>query len=905
MADFSNIEPRPYREWGSKRVMTYVQWSRSYTITHLTHQGRLPPVPGFRKFADVFQMPISLIQRDGSYGRWEWTRFPQLYSSEAPYPLHRAFVPMECQRFPNFLEWRDTVRDVDGLLDVYWISPDHHIAVRRTGQSIILVLAKYFEIYRRMECRPVSTLPRRFSNGSAWRELLANGLLPMDIWQARQWNLSCRRLIMDSLGWMELAWRHLVHVWCCRAKNVLPNHYSRTRLVGVSVLHESPESIELAQDLARLGAPTWLVETKPETSRLERTPSGFHIGSAEYREAIDWMENQAYPKGSPSWNSALRERYQRNLMKSIKEGRYIQTDDYWYPPIKLSIPTTPGPFFVSPPKDASRARDLPLAWELALTMERLDNEDPAGAIRQLSKVLGTQILEVRRDDSPIQEPKWLSGGAFMHLPQVEEFATPNNLLLPTYGEDYPPHARRDQFVPAMDPISDHMDTLDSRSSAIPAASPQYDPEYDEVMNFLMAPAPPDPGSPTPDHSTLWTTPALMERMAPSAPPSLTSRLAPTGFQESDRIPGLLARMSDSLPSRQSASTIPSALSSDKKRLRSESPETSRTRVRELSPEDEEIASADFFPDIDGEIEPIPTEGAPPTFEVRGKGRAAQALWPPGSASFIVRLFPFRFKAKSKEDFEAAIMEKYPKATGYCLLGRGKQRELNLRFKQANPAAGVLENQSGEQATLLHEPLASIGREDLPFQDWSPDAKAAVESKVNKRRITRTSQFRLLPGMKPHLPDFVKTLLGPNSYRDARIAASEHTPHLEEEQRVVFDGAVVHFARGSSYRWMSRYRVEPLSLYTKIQEFRENHPEFTKEKAQFEKDIYIHLCHPLPPYFKLLLPIDGPYREALCDVARRLDPEPYSIRGLGTFSKELFIWSNDREEFEIVLDDLDL
>ena len=68
----------------------------------------------------------------------------------------------------------------------------------------------------------------------------------------------------------------------------------------------------------------------------------------------------------------------------------------------------------------------------------------------------------------------------------------------------------------------------------------------------------------------------------------------------------------------------------------------------------------------------------------------------------------------------------------------------------------------------------------------------------------------------------------------------------------------------------------------------------------------HLAYEQPMAFRFAIPMAGPSRDLLVWVVDQLPPiDPTSLLARGTYNTELFAWSNAREEYEIVLDNLSL
>ena len=124
---------------------------------------------------------------------------------------------------------------------------------------------------------------------------------------------------------------------------------------------------------------------------------------------------------------------------------------------------------------------------------------------------------------------------------------------------------------------------------------------------------------------------------------------------------------------------------------------------------------------------------------------------------------------------------------------------------------------------------------------------------------------------------------------------------------------IDYPAGSSYLVMTRYRIPPISfidlLTTQVERLKQDTP-LTLGSSLHLLDILLDtltklMAQPTPPSFKIPIPPEGFYREALESVANQFKTiTPSHALGKGSFVDELFIYEQGRIEFEIMLCDLE-
>jgi hypothetical protein len=189
-------------------------------------------------------------------------------------------------------------------------------------------------------------------------------------------------------------------------------------------------------------------------------------------------------------------------------------------------------------------------------------------------------------------------------------------------------------------------------------------------------------------------------------------------------------------------------------------------------------------------------------------------------------------------------------------------------------------------------------DDEHYHSWSPNAIYAAESAVTTHWETCKSIWPALPlGATPTdqgcstMVTSLKHFINPSWEENSACAPSSKRHYL-----------------------MSRYYASPSVLVSCLEERIEW---FTcmgilaanpcREATEFFRSILsCHLSYDKPTSLRIPLPMAGPSCELLVWVTGRLPQlDCTSFLAHGTYDTELFIWSSPREEYEIVLDDLNL
>jgi hypothetical protein len=111
-------------------------------------------------------------------------------------------------------------------------------------------------------------------------------------WQMLDWVEEVQQRLLDALGWMEFVMRQLVHHLTLVANFNPPRFVMEGRFVGVMVDLYYLDAVDLAEEIAKLGAPMWVISFAECSPPLTVVPPGaaakhpvlLHIMEAERRK---------------------------------------------------------------------------------------------------------------------------------------------------------------------------------------------------------------------------------------------------------------------------------------------------------------------------------------------------------------------------------------------------------------------------------------------------------------------------------------------------------------------------------------------------------------------------------------------------------------------------------------------
>ena len=269
------------------------------------------------------------------------------------------------------------------------------------------------------------------------------------------------------------------------------------------------------------------------------------------------------------------------------------------------------------------------------------------------------------------------------------------------------------------------------------------------------------------------------------------------------------------------------------------------------------------------------------------------------------------------------------AYGYLVRSTNNQTDVILAYRadREHNVLALLDNQNRASEQFPHsEPRLTrpIRANELPLIErisgWG-ELDAERDLLITTRAQWRREQFknRLHDEVLPKGWSF--NILGPRIdgretlYRRLEFDMGMILPSIQPVTSSFKKGPKAAYPKGSKFLVMRRYRMAALdflramSLYLQDQERRPTSTpnEFAAATIRPLLDLLEKILSArTPPSFQVPIPVDGPYRAALTSVARYYERSASGARlnTRGTFADEMFIFSGDREEFEVVLAERD-
>jgi hypothetical protein len=132
----------------------------------------------------------------------------------------------------------------------------------------------YYLAYHRLAHKPASEFNYEWSVSDKWLDYMqkANGIMLW--WQTLNWVEEVQRHLLDALGWLEFAMRQLVHDLTLVANFSPPRFITEGRFVGLMVDSYYQDAVDLAEEIAKLGAPVWVVSFAEHNPLLTVIPPG-------------------------------------------------------------------------------------------------------------------------------------------------------------------------------------------------------------------------------------------------------------------------------------------------------------------------------------------------------------------------------------------------------------------------------------------------------------------------------------------------------------------------------------------------------------------------------------------------------------------------------------------------------
>ena len=820
-----------------------------YSIQALNLPGPFPRVPGVPSYrSDPYSYQVEDFDELGGLGKFEWTRRTQLLPVDVEFPLHRAFVPLDLTAYE--FDIRKHVVQARG--------PDQSLRVLErayiekamsAGQGLARCLQRIRDVSLSSKVELLSEPDPDWHFGASWMRLLRLAGEPQQPWRAVLVAQELRRRIVDGVGYVCMATRVFIYFLGYQTLHEPARFRTTTRMAGLIVDMDNARSRQIGEGLADLGVPVWGMRILDPKPKLELIP----------RQSTH---------ESPMWKEAYEE--ERPRMRIVPEPTWL-TDR-----VQSKFELKLGDLY-------TRKLCHPITNRWSIQRGHPKQADKPGPYYRFHEAYQKELKKFGNEDYYECVLKWLQAapriGASLVLTEFRR----------AFGEATIPSA-----------------TLSG--SRFPPIQPIFHRNY-HLLEELA-------------HQSAY------EWTRPTAYPTI-----PYGSSLADRIAKPRARAFGAPEETGLGSRHPRSASPEERRVRhkrAHQPSTSKAKAPlppdddELSPyEDDEYerdANADELSPLEEpgsyrDTESTPHEDLTMPSDVkeaaseRGKDQvndpAPQPLDPSviwGASCHERRLFPVELSPfvyfGEKDYMERELCVRYQ---GIAVAWRLDGSHLFLVFNNKDGALRVIRNQQRAAAQFPTEPSAQAiplpPTTDL-FQPWSAHVIAFNEETVRVLREHRLTNWPPLPS----------TAIPAARGRDAITASIRHFINPSAASSSPAPSA------GENYHLMSRYAMSAGRLMKSLNEriawlTKAGVPSNNqgREATELLRNLLSrHLAYEQPTAFRFPIPLAGPSRDLFVWIVDQLPPvEPTSLLARGTYNMELFTWSNAREEYEIVLDNLSL
>jgi hypothetical protein len=390
------------------------------------------------------------------------------------------------------------------------------------------------------------------------------------------------------------------------------------------------------------------------------------------------------------------------------------------------------------------------------------------------------------------------------------------------------------------------------------------------------------------------------------PEALQTRLFDPSQRSYGAYPELLGRIEGGTPDPSSS-----------RRYRSESPEERHTRRRiqpsepfagpstshhDAPPLPDYETLSDFTLHGDAEVDPEALH-SPVAHSTEDDSRHVWDLDGSYKDSFPVELSPF-FYPHTDDRLEVEACTRYGAAVK---LWARTGNSLVLVFQNRKHAMMAIASQAKAAAVYPVEPSAeAISSVGLQVSTWS---SAALEDVGEGVRVRRKFRLDVCPIPEPQVIYSARGAVAqvltrpPDSVFQYKDLASFLYP----------SGSPETAEKGGSFRLMSRYRLAPATinwqLRERLQTMRDASVAHSAPIREATRTLAMilnrHMSYATPDGFRIALPLFGTPREAITFLTQYASFDSTSLLSRGTYQFEQFRWSPVAEEYEIVLDDLEL
>ena len=833
-----------------------------YTINSLNTPGAPPALHRRPPFVMTpYAYKPEHKDSNGSLGCFEWTQLPQ-YVEDVRYAVpHRAFVTRKpanlvitATRLPK-VEEVNPGADEDALL----IERDYLRRIRAQYETVRAAYHDFTNTFERMRLPVASTFDFNWAFGDEWTRLMNRSEGVFTRQELRVWTHEVRRRMVDGLAFTEFCLRQLVHHTLYLGAHDQPKWPTESRFTGVMVFEANEHAYKYGCELARLGAPIWTIRLRDQEPPLQIMPPGASHSHPLYRG----LRSDAYRRYQPRERAEKEFRFAfEHWGKELIRRNQGTEEEIWWMRERTSRKDLPsGKYYVNPQGMPTPSRT------------GIKSLFAAHVLSSIKLPIGPRIFDSESVKGIHPPEQVLQRAAF---------------LSQTFGTSILPLKRNPRLgtVPAL--------FQDSRARLQQWAQ--------ELFPSLLLPENEEPTMPP--RSLTLSISNLLEHYNNTVdlPPTLTLTLV-------DRI---------SQPEQEPRST----------RIRSPEPEDRRLRRRIEGPEyreeqeDRRDLPETWMGSYDAQPQNIPAELATGISDQRNLNLPSVG----GHLYLIMEDYPITSSTGANV---ALLYDRFGSrgARGYAISTKEQSHfTLTLQFElaQQRVVSTILENQTrASQWFPAGEPRrAYLAYHPNQVADCGPWTMEVIRNHTQQqldREQTRRERF-MLP-QTPSLPSaFHRDLLGDR--KDGR--GSLHA-RLEDRFHIILPTinrqlpdsfaktSRVDYPAGSSYLVMTRYRIPPDTfidlLAAQVERLKQDTP-LTLGSTLHPLDILLDtlnrlMAQPTPSSFKIPIPPEGFYRDALEGVATRFKAAtPPHALGKGSFADELFIYEQGRVEFEITLCDLE-
>lgn len=320
----------PERRPGEYLPLLHVAYFLEYRITTLNLPGPYPRMQGEAPFRDPYGYRWEHLDEWGRLGKFEWTARTQYMPPGHPFPIHRAFIPLEVTTF----DFDPRVHLVKARGPDPGLRSLSYTFLDNAKYAGIILLKSMYKIDR-MTSRYGLTLPSNYDPdwhfGASWMQLLRQGMTPSPAWKIAHTAEEIRRRLLDGTGFVTMAFRILLYLWCYKECLAPPKFRTTTRLTGVIINRDDPYSDMVAQGLAELGVPAWGLRVTNNPPPMELYPRGTTRHSSLWTESEEEIRRK-YPyveRRGQQETRFIRESFESKVREQLDKRLATGPENIW------------------------------------------------------------------------------------------------------------------------------------------------------------------------------------------------------------------------------------------------------------------------------------------------------------------------------------------------------------------------------------------------------------------------------------------------------------------------------------------------------------------------------------------------------------------------------------------------